>query len=308
MVKGCAGLGNRLVTVFAAIKYCIRNERKLYVAWTDGQFSKRNIDAFCQCFEISGVQLARNYFNETLQYNSLLFAKNEGLGVYDLYLDKQNTFWQKFPQRIFFLPGLKKLRRRWQPLKHGNIFNSLNYGSDLPDKLKEDVLYYIDFLPGIIYEELPSYIKLKQQIANKVDIQAMHLGINDAVGVHIRYTDKQPTRDVKNVVEHLKRTHPDMQVYLSTDSIEIEQLFLENLTHVILYPKCKPPLQGEGLHQWALYNKMEDLKSVLYEESVMEMFLLSKCKYLYYQGNSTFSNISRVYHVNKTNCYDWLQL
>ena len=88
----------------------------------------------------------------------------------------------------------------------------------------------------------------------------------------------------------------------------MEELFLKEFPNLILFPKYKPNLKGEGLHQWALYNHAEDLKYEIFEQGVLEMFLLSKCHYLYYQGNSTFSNISKTYHTNQNNCYDWLKV
>lgn len=311
IVKGCAGLGNRLVSVFSAIKYCEKNDRTLVIDWSDGQFDKKGIDAFDKCFDLVHVknELLQNIDNWLhLTHSSGLFKQNPNNHHYSLYLDKQSPFWSKFPEQLFFSEGLRKLRRRWQPIHQATFFNSLSFGSDLNNKHSEDVLYFIDFLPYIDYAQLPEYIQVKpflQQQVNQFDEQN---NLKNAIGIHIRYSDKKPTSDVQKIINSIKQQHLNSAIFLSTDSIEIEKLFLMNFPEVILYPKLKPELNGIGLHQWALYNNEEDLKYTLFEESVMEMFLLSKCQYLYYQGNSTFSNISKVYHQNKNNCYDWLKL
>jgi len=312
VIKGCAGLGNRLVTVFSAIQYAEKSNRTLVIDWSDGQFDKKEVDAFKKCFDIKNIKIASINKIENwseLKHSSNLFKENKNAGVYDLYIVKQSTFFSKIPKRLFFLETLKKMRNCWQPIEKGNYFNSLNFGSDLSDYKSEDVLYYVDFLPYINYDEMPNYISVKRFLQEKINRFIQEKNLLNAIGIHIRNTDKKPTSDIFNLINYLKNNHIDESIFLSTDSVKIEELFLKNfLNKIILFPKTKPELKNEGLHQWALYNDTEDLKYVLYEESIMEMFLLSKCKYLYYQGNSTFSNISRVYHANKTNCYDWLKL
>jgi hypothetical protein len=310
IVKACAGLGNRLVTIFSAIKYCEKNNRRLIVDWSDGQLDEKGADAFKKCFELINIDHLdiENIENiENLTHSSNLFKKDQKAGIYDLYFDKSSSFWLKFPQRLFLFSWQKKIRRRWQPITKGGFRNSLNYGSDLKDSLPWQVLYYSDFLPSLDYTPLPAYVRLKPFMNEKISQFVKQTNLAQSVGVHIRFTDKQPTADVKKIIDHIKVKHKN-SIYLSTDSREIEALFLKDISNLILFPKKKPELKGEGLHQWALYNHKEDLKYTLYEESVIEMFLLSKCQYLYYQGNSTFSNISKVYHTNKNNCYDWLQL
>ncbi|MBX3165258.1 MAG: hypothetical protein KF900_12350 [Bacteroidetes bacterium] len=311
ILKGCAGLGNRLVTIFAAIQYAQKNNRQLVIDWTDGQFDKKGINAFDKCFDcnypLTNISKIKNW-NE-LTHSSELFKQNKNEGVYDLYEANQSAFFSKIPRRLFFFEALKKLQHRWQPIINGNYFNSLNYGSDLSNNKTYDVLYYVDFLPHTNYDELPKYINIKSFLQEKIDILSQQKNVSNTIGVHIRNTDKKPTSDVYNLIKHLKDKHEHQTIFLSTDSVQIEKIFIDEFNKkIILFPKTKPELKNEGLHQWALYNNAEDLKYVLYEESIMEMFLLSQCQYLFYQGNSTFSKISRVYHPNKNNCYDWLKL
>jgi hypothetical protein len=312
IIKGCAGLGNRLVTVFAAIKYCEINNRILVIDWSDGQFDKKGINAFNKCFELNYIQREEienidDWSN--CSHSSKLFEQHKSKGVYDLYINIQPKFWRKLPNKLFVFAWLKKLRRRWQPINGGNYFNSLNSGSDLPNNISEQILYYVDFLPYMNYDELPKYLSLKPFIVEKIEQFINENNLNKVIGVHIRNTDKRPTTDMQKVIDYILIKHKGSSIYLSTDSTEVEALFLDKISDIVLFPKIKPKLNGEGLHQWALHNDpTEELKYTLYEESVIEMFLLSKCQYLYYQGNSTFSNISKVYHANKTNCYDWLKL
>ena len=311
IVKGCAGLGNRLVTIHAAIEFCKKNNRTLIVDWTDGQFDLVGSNAFDKCFEINGTipaNLKTIKEWDAISNSSILFKENKTKGVYDLYVEKHSRFIHQIPRQLLITPFIKKIFRRWQPIQNGNLFNSINFGSDLAVNSNYDVLYYVDFLPQIDYAELPNEISLKKNIMRKVDEFVSSNQLSNAVGVHIRSTDKRPTKELKRIIDLLKTKHKHDSVFLSTDSLAVESILMGEKLNLILFPKHKPELKGEGLHQWALYNNADELKYTFYEESVIEMFLLSKCKYLYYQGNSTFSNISRVYHTNKSNCYDWLKL
>lgn len=308
-MKGCAGLGNRLVTVMAAIRYAQRNARILVVDWRDGQFDKKGVDAFEKCFILKDIihTTPDNVENwETMSHSSELFKRSREEGLYDLYLEYQSPFFLGFPERLFSGTVFSKWRRRWEPIEKGNP--GLPFGGDLRDGRAEDVLYFVDFLPMIAYDALPQFLGLRPEIEKKVNDLAADMKLRDAVGIHIRSTDKKPTRPVEDIIRHLKTKHVGQPVYLSTDSIQIEELFSRSFSKLLLLPKTKPQLKGEGLHQWALYNQEEELKYVIYEESVLEMFLLSKCQTLYYQGNSTFSNISKVYHTDRQQCYDWQSL
>lgn len=309
VVKGCAGLGNRLVTVLAAIQYCIRNNRTLVIDWADGQFEETGVNAFDKCFELvkfsnyTTINAIANW-NE-LTHSSELFKTNKYKGVYDLYTEKQNYSLNRIPQ--WLLRGaMKKCRKRWVPI--GGKGRSLFFGSDLPDNLSFDVAYFVDFLPQIPYSPLPDYVNVKPCIFEKIDAFKNTYQLENAIGVHVRATDKRPQQQVDVLVAHLHKIANKRRIFLSTDSTAIEAQFRAVFADVITYSKTKPELSGEGLHQWALYKKEEKMKYVLFEESVMDMFLLSHCCELLYQGNSTFSKISSVYHRYQPKCRDWQKL
>ena len=74
---------------------------------------------------------------------------------------------------------------------------------------------------------------------------------------------------------------------------------------MIELPKLMPDVKSGGMHLWAKYNDQLHEAGRILEESVMDMWLLSKCEYLLYQGNSTFSLISKTLHSNKNKVVDW---
>ncbi len=325
IVKGCAGSGNRLVTVLAAIAYAKRNNRILIVDWEDGQFDKFGVNAFTKTFELKNVESLGSYRDienfDVLDHSSELFKTFPQKGIYELYYQESSNVFLKLPETFFPRGNWSKLRSCWKPISEArkissdsdiiaikNVFDKkcLVYGDRLKDDRKEDVLYYADFLPNISFDHMKEFIEPKKFVLEKVnEFASANKFESDVTGVHVRYTDKKPKASLDKFINDLKNNLKTKSVYLSTDSEEVENIFKSHFTDLILYPKYKPKLNNEGLHQWALYNNAEDLKYSIYEDSITEMFLLSKAKFLFYQGNSTFSKVSRAYHSNLDHCYDW---
>lgn len=310
IVKGCAGLGNRLVTIYSAILYSKGTQRKLIIDWRDGQFDRKGLNAFDKCFVLknvdhTGIEVLTEL--NGLAHNSYLFQAKPDASIYDLYHEVHSSFWESLPNKVFPNQFLLKLRRRWQQNIKGSFSNAINFGSDLSLNNSEDVIYYLDQLPFLDYKAMPDFIELSSEIAKIVENNADRMKLNQKVGVHVRFSDKKPTVMLSRLIALIKEKFPDNDVFLSTDSSLVQELFSKNFHKVLCSDKFLPELKGEGLHQWALYNQRDDLKYLLYEQSVIDMFLLSKCKYLFFQGNSTFSNVSKIYHPNIENCYDWLK-
>lgn len=52
ILKGCAGLGNRFITLMKALQYSKLSGRKLCVDWCDGMFAAVGVNAFDEYFEL----------------------------------------------------------------------------------------------------------------------------------------------------------------------------------------------------------------------------------------------------------------
>ena len=166
IVKGCAGLGNRLVTVLAAIAYAKRNNRILIVDWEDGQFDKFGTNAFSKIFDLKNVESLGSYRDiencNVLEHSSELFKTFPQKGIYELYYQESSKFFLKLPAMLFPRGNRSKLRSCWKPISESskissdsdwmavkNVFDKecLVYGDRLLERCRQDVLYYADFLP-----------------------------------------------------------------------------------------------------------------------------------------------------------------
>ena len=328
VLKGCAGLGNRLMAICNAIKYCRKGNRKLLIDWSDGVFSKKGVNIFHKYFEVRNFPVLDSLesIEKKLEYLSCypsVFKKNIFSGGYDNFVHACNPFFLKIPKRLLVSERFKMLRGFWMDKSRYNeniidskwkflkeIFRpeSMPLGCDLNAERGEDVVFYFDFTPNDLKNIFLENIFLKKDIETKINsFSQQHKLQTNTIGIHIRSTDKRPRKSLDELfkkISKFKLSSP--QFFLATDNKQIAATIKRTLSPVIEYPKLMPDLKTEGMHQWAKYNDQLHLGDRILEESIMDMWLLSKCEYLLYQGNSTFSILSRFMHqdITKTEAWD----
>lgn len=97
------------------------------------------------------------------------------------------------------------------------------------------------------------------------------------------------------------------KIFLSTDNKKVEELFFREFgEQLVVYPKFIPKEEKQGIHNWAKKNNDELLKERMAREAFLDMFILAKTEYLLYQFGSTFSEISKVFHKDRSKCMNWL--
>ncbi len=339
IVKGCAGLGNRLITLSKAIQYAQKTQRQLYVDWTDGMFADPGTNAFYRYFQLSSD------IEHTQQPDLILEALSQGATTYprditpsDI-LDNVYDHWHVVgtplathlpPYRILIsqlihgkassLFGLQAWQRNEDPQTgylHNirNIYSEHNYtfGSQLTRSNSRDIVIFTDFRPLVSLNNIFRHISLKPQYQSQYrNFAHEHHLTEQGIGLHIRATDKKPHRQLQQLLQHLDhklQDNPQTVIYLSTDNADIANQLTERYPQrLIQYPKYLPTnLNGRGIHQWALYEEGFD-KATMFEEALADMWILSMCHELYWQGNSSFSQISTILKADKKNIHDWLRL
>ena len=331
IVKGCAGLGNRMYTLSRAIQYADLNNRKIYIDWSDGQFDKKGVNPFYDYFEIDSsiTQFKIHDIEEGGSVYPKLYGSNLKASIYDFYIHVnrmiQVTLMDKMLHKAATLTNLnygEKLFVYWYPSLKGKslsekqklkgVFDSESFslGSNMKKDKEEDVVIFADFSPEPNRDILLNKIRLKSALQKKVSIKAKHLGlIENCVGVHVRYTDKKPTKTLEAL---LKRCEVEVgngkQIFLATDNKEIEKQFKDQFGEKLALNLKLMPKEAEekGLHRWAYNdNSKADVLRKMFEESIEDMWLLAECSELFYQGNSSFSVFSSI--ISKKSSEDWMK-
>ena len=317
-VKGAGGIGNRFFSLTNAIDYAIKTKRIVYVDWSDGLLGPRNCNMFNRYFWLDGLPVI-NSVSEIADMSDLSFFPGEWkkypeAGIYDkytLYPDSGNS--RNIPIKIInrlgiFLTDNYKLQKNqyWKPRKKQKwapkgIFP---LGRFLARGLSSDIVVYCDFNPPFNSETFLKFIKLKEFFFERVlEIRDNIFPDCRVVGLHIRNTDKSPDKNIEILKEIIAEKMSYMTFFLSSDNISVINDF-QKLENVIVYPKNMPvPLTG-GIHH-GHYEFEYDYPEQMFEDSLTDLYLLSFCDILWYQGNSTFSIIARTLHGKPEYQWDW---
>ena len=111
---------------------------------------------------------------------------------------------------------------------------------------------------------------------------------NKTLGIHIRGTDTDAMgrynneQNIFSHIEYMLNNHEIDNIFLATDDIRYQNLLIEKYGQIVKYKNDKTIS-----HDGKIYIYVED-RSDLNQEVMIDVYLLSKCKYLLY----SFSNVS----------------
>lgn len=327
ILKGVAGLGNRLYTLANAIEYTKKTNRTLLVDWNDGQFGTDGDNVFYNYFDLINVPHIKS-LDEIDNYGSLdkyptEWGKTPTSKLYDLYESASSDKLKRIPRKLVPKGDLSKIISYWKFIDNERqecsnkdlesiraIFNKhdIPFGEFYSLDIKEDVVFFSDFSPSFREAYLINNIKLKENIIRKIDYftDIKKLSKN-TVGVHVRYTDKTPNKDLMTLFEKVSLfVEKGNQVFLSTDSLDVQNEFKKRYSNFIIYTNnLEKPKKGRGIHQIGLDHEDNEYKKQMTINSIIDMWLLSRCEHLLYQGNSSFSTVSKILHNDQNKVYDW---
>ncbi len=325
LLKGAAGIGDRLHVLTAALDYCEKTERKLIVDWADGVFAKPGVDVFEKYFvckhplyhkqKTDIVGLANASWYPSI-FSTFVFED-----IYNHYLPVHPGLISKFPKRLVPNGRFCKIYGYWQYNKtpkrndlsillHLNDKNDILQGRYLPEKLHHDVVVYADMAHISKKDIFIKFIDISDFLKNKIEKLAVEFQLGEkSVGVHIRATDKKPLNEIATLLKYLKDKFGDEFLYfIATDNKKFEEVFRSNFSKVLCCEKFLPKVNIGGVHHYAQQTKNWDNAELVLEQSIVDMWLLSKCEYLYYMGNSSFSIVSAYMHNNAAKQLDWNSL
>lgn len=317
-VKGLAGLGNRLFTINAAVDLAQRTGHSLHIDWTDGQFLEPGEDAFEHVIELKldGINLTSG--NSHGMEDDFPFLKQGS--VYDIASPLQpadrvhlGRWAAKLPKHWSRWHACWKLNKSSTP----DIFapwssGHLEYGNQVDPQRFDRIIPFLDYFPPSDRMHVKDRFRLKPWMEKEVTsfVREHKLG-HHGVGLHIRATDKQPSASLDRIKEHLRTRFRDQPLFLATDNLEIANWVMSWHAQVVRFESesCSQPARtGQGLHQVHIQSGDYSGVESMYRASVADMWILSRCETLLYQGNSSFSLFSKYLHHDQHACIDWQTL
>ncbi len=319
IVKGVAGLGNRLFSVCDAIQYALRTKRVILIDWSEGLFGPKGKNIFYEYFQLKNIPhiLSLNDIpnQKSLSYFPSSWRDDLTNSIYDKYefYTPTTSPVNKFE---YVLRKLSKIRNKesfskyygyWKvkdSVKKETEDNFLPVGHLLDTHHPEDVVVYCDYNPPFIENNLLNHLALKEDILNKINKLKENIFKGNTIGIHIRNTDKKPEREIKYLVNMLRSPkYKKYYFFIATDSYDVFER-VNKYDNVVYYPKKIPIPSYGGIHH-GRYTSEYDYPEQMLEESIIDLWLLSQCDYLWYQGNSTYSIIARSLHGHPSKQWDW---
>jgi hypothetical protein len=281
LVKGKAGLGNRLLAALGSIVYARVSGRQLYIDWSDRGYSKDRSNSFPR------------FFARPLLVDPAPIWSSESVTPpvwkSDLRESVDELIAKHEPPEAENAPSVSS--------KYTIDAARLDYPEDVAVRWAwTDELYRMrqHFRgPHAVLRGLDDETLLRRTLRNEVELQPELRGRVDEfaarelgevnIGLHIRYSDRKNSfEQYPLLVDRIVRRHPNATIFLATDNRDVEAQFRQRYQRVAVTQKWYPP-PGVPLHRTPTPDKLE-----LGMEALVDLWLLGRCQYLVYNDTSTF--------------------
>jgi len=283
LVKGIAGLGNRMFCALTGILYARLTKRRLIIDWRDDIYSNNGSNAFHRFFKCSLCDPDDQVPETDSVRPSVWCGKLHRYATHMRKPYKNNTeFWLNtsvdltqlaYQEDLIvmwtFNPQVDLLRRHFNgPFRE---FSQLSTKEILMQLLREDLI-------------------LQPEIQERVDEFKRNHFRKETVGVHVRYTDHRVSLwPILKKLNSMLKHEPELQIFVSTDNIQIKNMFEQIYPLVINTPHWYST-PGSRLHGHESYPHLTD--SAI--EALVDLYLLAECDYLIIDTSSSFSKIAEL--------------
>jgi nodulation protein Z len=287
VVKGKAGMGNRMLALLSSMLYARASGRRLIVDWSDFAYSSDRSNVFHRLFACPEAEppcpipdtdsvtpaIWRGHLDLTANLMIRKFAPGHHSGL---------TIHRKFSADLSRVDHPEEVAVVWSfthqfKAVRRHVHGPLTEFAGLSDmEVARQML-------GNSLRPLPSVMARVDEFDRRYLV-----GQGPVVGLHIRYTDrKTPLPALRRSLNRIRSVHPDCPIFLATDNLSLLHQFTRLYAPVISTPKWYPE-SGKRMHA---SNACED-KLEAGIEALVDMYLLARCDYLVYSSNSTFPVIS----------------
>ncbi|MEO1451332.1 MAG: hypothetical protein AAFV07_17505 [Bacteroidota bacterium] len=317
-VKGIGGLGNRLQSLCVAIEYAQRTGRAIFVDWRNQMYSSDGENVFYKYFRLTGIdqRLEEDGLNalDATQVFPPPYAGKLHLDVYELY--KQKAWHRFFPKDVWIPKDQEQLQSFWDQLslylkrQMGRTPDLMPAGCNLSPTLSQQLVVFTDYEPLFSADIFRNHIRLSEEMeAELTAFTDRNFQGKQVIGIHVRNTDRKPLGSFDVLIKAAQeRLESDGKIFVASDDAGIFDRFKEVFgeARLLQTPKFIPAdLGGRGLHAWSHLNESADTAERVFRESILDMWLLGMTDYLFYQGNSSFSRISRCLMKHPGQNEDW---
>jgi hypothetical protein len=287
IVKGKAGMGNRLLCAVSSFLYAQATSRTLCIDWSDNTYSDNGLNSFPSYFSaprsLNIEQLSPSTSvapppwigNLSTSVNELMykFEKDENAdsdstisSKYTINLSKSD-YREDVIVRWAWSDEIHRFRRRLLP-------GGMRFLSDSA-LLSHTICQNFTLAPGV---------------QSQVDAFSAKRFSDRMIGVHVRQSDRiVPVERYFPIIDRIRSQHPGAGLFLATDNRNVEELLKNRYQNVVSTAKWFAP-PGTPLH------RTRDCPNKLQGgwEALNDIYLLARCQHLVYSHASTFGVVARL--------------
>ncbi|MDR3499404.1 MAG: nodulation protein NodZ [Parvibaculum sp.] len=286
LIKGKAGLGNRVLSTLTGITYAAITNRQAIVDWRDGVYAPPSVNAFPLLFRSPLVDTSlafpeTNDVSPKIWNGHLDWTVSSMIATYDRHRFRDPFIYRKYccdltriDQReqllIYwsYLPKFQKIRRHFS----GSLAHLRHATSQ-----------------AIITDLMPRFLRPLPAIEERVANFAAYNFSRWTIGVHVRHSDRlSPLEKIYSHVENALVDHRHATIFLATDNSAVEDEFRRRYANVVVAPKWLPP-PGEAIH----YNDKNKNMVEAAADALVDIYLLARTNQFIYPRGSTFSWLAR---------------
>ncbi|MBV9404396.1 MAG: hypothetical protein JO211_03560 [Acidobacteriaceae bacterium] len=282
LVKGIAGLGNRILCALTGILYAQMSGRKLLIDWSDAIYSPDGSNIFGRLFRICSAATI-----EDLPSTESIYP--------DAWRGHLGESAKDVAERYGHIPTNVKSVLKLDLAKidyREDIVVLVLYTAEI-GALRRHFAGEMAALAGmtdeaILAKLLRENVELQPEIRQRVEnFKREHFGAR-TVGVHVRYTDyRVRLLPIIRKLNQLLRSEPEMRIFLATDNIELKRAFEKSYTNVVTTPHWYPEA-GEPIHK--ARGRPDRIESAI--ESLIDLYLLAECGELIVDATSSFAYVA----------------
>jgi hypothetical protein len=279
LVKGRAGLGNRMLSALTGILYSRLAGRRLIVDWSDRVYSNDGSNVFHRLFRCSGCDPADD-IPETDSVMPAIWRGHLRESYRDLAMSHASLSKADLERRTSL-----DLAQLHHP---ETVAVMWGYAADV-DPLRPRLAGSSGRTTwSILRETLRDDVHLQPELEARVDrARAMYL-TRPTVGVHVRYTDRRVRlAAILRQVDRLVGMEPRLQIFLATDSRPVRDMFVARFPLVVSTPHRYSP-SGSAIHRDP--TAPDRLEHGI--EAVVDLHLLADCDYLVGDTRSSFAYVA----------------
>lgn len=281
LVKGIAGLGNRMLSALTGILYARLTGRRLIVDWRDPTFSNDGTNAFYRFFQCS-LSSPNDEIPETDSVNPIIWRGHLHEHATNMRKPYKNNkeFWQRTSIDLTKLDYQEDVLVMWTYTQKVDLLRSHFKG--------EFKGFAETSTEAILSKLLREDLIIHPQIRKGVNGFKGNNFREKTLGVHVRYTDHRASLwAIFKKLNALLERELGLQIFLATDNIQIKNMFEESYQNVITTPHWYPA-PGLRLHEGQ--NRPDPMESGI--EALLDLYLLAECDYLIIDTSSSFSHVA----------------